>query len=195
MIKTPAKKFPGTLFLIVGPSRVGKDSILRGVLRAPSLRLHKVVTATTRACRSNEIPGKTYEFLSEEEFRRRLRAREFLEWAPVRGFKFGTPREPLKTLMRRGRRAIQQIDVRGIDSLRRIPWLQIVTIFILPGDVADLRKRLLTQDFTPAQRRLRWRETVSELKRSAEYDFRVVNVRGKLQEAIHETKEIIRAVR
>jgi guanylate kinase len=192
--KRPTKK-TGTLFLIVGPSRVGKDSIMAGVLRRKSLKLKKLVTVTTRECRPNEVPGKSYHYVSEAGFDKWQKSGQLLEWAPVRGYKFGTPKEPLLSWLKKGERVIQQVDVRGATALSKIKALNVFSIFILPGDLNDLKKRLNTQHFSPAQRKIRWQETLDEISRQKDFDFRVVNKRGHLQEAINEVAQVIEMVR
>jgi guanylate kinase len=193
--KTKISKEPGTLFLIVGPSRVGKDSIMNGVLRHKSLGLKKLVTVTTRECRPNEVPGKSYHYVSAEGFAKWQKSGELLEWAPVRGYKFGTPKEPLLTWIKQGKRVIQQIDVRGATALKKVKALNVFTIFILPGDIQDLKRRLNTQHFSPEQRKIRWQETVDEIRRQKEFDYRIVNRRNHLKEAINEAVEIIQMVK
>lgn len=181
----------GTLYLLVGPSRVGKDSILRGLLKLKALRLRKLVTCTTRPRRPHEVAGQTYHYLSEDEFMRQLAKKQFLEWAPVRHHRFGTPSQPLLTWLKAGYDVLQQIDIRGADALRRVKGIRVVTIFILPGSVEELRRRMRAAAFTPEQRRIRWQETRRELKKQTAYDFRVVNAEGQLHRAIREVAEII----
>ena len=195
--RSPQQKHqrPGTLFLLVGPSRVGKDSILKALLRTPSLKLRKLVTVTTRERRPREVPGRTYHYVSEDEFIRRQQQHAFLEWAPVRNHRFGTPCEPLLTWLNAGQDVVQQVDVRGADALRTHGDLHVVTIFILPGSVDDLKRRLDQPAFTPEQRRIRWQEALHELQKQTEYDYRVVNTVGKLDQAVAEVVGIIRAVR
>lgn len=168
---------------------------MRALLRRPTLRLRKLVTVTTRPPRPGEVKGHWYHFVSEAEFDARLKRGDFLEWAPVRGYKFGTPKEPLRTWLTKGYRVIQQIDVRGAASLSRVPWIRAKTIFILPGSVTDLKNRLQSKHFSPEQRKIRWQETVNELKQQVVYDFRVVNEWGKLKEAVDEAALFIRMIR
>lgn len=186
-------KKQGTLYLLVGPSRVGKDSILRGLLKRRELRLRKLVTITSREKRAGEIGGKTYHFISEDEFSRRIRKNEFLEWAPVRNHRFGTPRQPLLSWLKSGHDVIQQVDVRGADVLQRLKFLNVVTIFILPGSMEELKDRLNNKIFSPEQKRIRWAETITELRKQTEYDYRVINAKGELGRAIREVAEIIKA--
>jgi guanylate kinase len=183
------------LFLLVGPSRVGKDSIMKALLRIRSLRLRKLVTVTTRERRPHEVAGKTYRYVSEATFSQMVRAGRFFEWAPVRRHRFGTPREPLRSWLEAGHSVLQQIDVRGAAALRRIPGLKVVAIFILPGSIAELRHRLFKKSFTPEQQRIRWQETLAELRRQTEFDYRVVNAEGQLPRAVREVAEIIHAIR
>lgn len=192
--KQPPQQFLGTLFLLVGPSRVGKDTILRALLRRRSLGLVKLVTMTTRARRTGETAGKTYHYVSDDVFKEQIASKQLLEWAPVRNFKYGTPKEPLLTLLQSGKNVIQQVDVRGAAALRQIPNIKTVTIFILPGSLAELKVRLASNTFTPEQRHVRWLETEQELARQTEFDYRIVNTQGKLRQAVDEAAGIIRSV-
>ncbi|MFA7286439.1 MAG: guanylate kinase [Patescibacteria group bacterium] len=194
MTPKPLKqKNTGTLFLLVGPSRVGKDTILRSLLRRRSLGLVKLVTMTTRLRRPGEIAGKTYHYVSDDAFQERIAKKQLLEWAPVRNYKYGTPKEPLLTLLQQGHNVIQQIDVRGAAALRA-RTLRTITIFILPGSLAELKVRLSSNTFTPEQRRVRWTETEQELARQTEFDYRIVNTQGKLGQAVDEVAAIIRSI-
>lgn len=186
-------KKQGTLFLLVGPSRVGKDSILRGLLKMKSLKLRKSVTMTTREKRPGEVAGQTYHFVSEDAFFRKIKNHELLEWAPVRNHRFGTPKEPLLSWLRAGHNVIQQVDVRGADVISRLRFLKVITIFILPGSLNELKERLNNRHFSLEQRRIRWVEALWELKKQIEYDYRVINTKGHLQTAIDEVAEIIKA--
>lgn len=187
-------KKQGTLFLIVGPSQVGKDAIIKQLLRLPSLKLRKVVTATTRASRPGEIHGRNYYFISNQEFDRRIKRSEFFEWAYVQTHRSGTPREPLMTWLKVGHNVIQHIDVKGADILQTIPGLKTVSIFILPGSIRELRQRFNRRRFTPREARVRWQTTLFELAQQVKYDYRVVNVEGQLSTAVREVADIIRAV-
>ncbi|PJE76183.1 hypothetical protein COV04_00820 [Candidatus Uhrbacteria bacterium CG10_big_fil_rev_8_21_14_0_10_48_11] len=191
-MKQSAKK-SGVLFLLVGPSRVGKDTILKAILRRRSLRLKKLVTMTTRPRRPREIDGKTYYYVDDATFLKTAKSDGLLEWAPVRNYRFGTPKEPLMTWLRQGQNVLQQVDVRGAAALRRIKGVHTISIFILPGSVEVLRQRLNSKGFTPTERRIRWKETVAELKRQTEFDYRVVNAKGKLRQAVDEVAGIIQA--
>lgn len=167
---------------------------MRGLLKLKSLELRKLVTATTRERRPREVNGKTYYYVSEERFKGMIAHGELLEWAPVRRHRFGTPREPLLSWLKRGWSVIQQIDVRGADALRHLRWLNVVTIFILPGSVGELKRRLNSKAFSPAERRIRWRETMREFMKQPEYDYRVVNAEGRLAQTIAEVAGIIRSL-
>jgi len=184
----------GTLFIIVGPSRVGKDSILRALLKRRSLGLKKLVTTTTRPRRPREIAGRTYHYLTEAEFVKKIKNNELLEWAPVRNYRFGTPKEPLMTWLSHGQNVIQQVDVRGATAMKKIKSLKTTTIFILPGSIKELKKRFDATTFTSAQRKIRWEETTSELKRQTEFDYRVVNSEGKIDKTVKEVAQIIEAI-
>ena len=186
-------KKQGTLFLIVGPSQVGKDAIIKRLLHMPSLKLRKVVTATTRAPRPGEIHGRNYYFISNQEFDKRIKRGEFFEWAYVQTHRSGTPREPLTTWLKTGHAVIQHIDVKGADVIQKIPSLNTVSIFVLPGTVSELRQRFNRRRFVPREARVRWRTTLAELAQQIKYDYRVVNAEGQLSTTVREVAEIIKA--
>lgn len=192
-LNSSRKKTDGILFFIVGPSQVGKNAIIKRLLRIRSLHLHDVVTVTTRAPRPGEIAGKSYRFVTDARFDRMLKDKQFFEWAHIQTHRSGTPREPLLSWMRRGWNAIQDIDVQGADALRHHPELKVVTIFILPESLAALRARFNRRKFTPHEAKVRWQTTLRELKQQHKYDYRVVNVEGKLEQAVSEVAMIIRA--
>lgn len=130
----------GHLIVISGPSGAGKTSVCQALLeRLPNAVWS--VSATTRPQRPGDVPGETYEFLSEEEFDARRRAGAFLESAEYVGHRYGTPRGFVEEALSAGKNVIMEIDVQGgIQVARRMP--ESLRVFILPPDAASLRNRL-----------------------------------------------------
>ena len=190
-----ATKKQGTLFLIVGPSQVGKDSIIRALLKRRSLQLRKVVTMTTRQKRPKEIDNVSYFFVSDDEFDREIQRGNLMEWVHIQSHRSGSPKHPTIDLLKRGQNLILHIDVYGADMLMKRKDLRTFSIFIAPGSLDDIKRRLMKKHFSEHERKVRWQTTVKEMKRIADYDVRVINVQGKLNQTIHEVEEIIRAVR
>lgn len=193
--KKPASRHRGTLFLLIGPSQVGKDTILHRLLRMRSLDLHRVVTTTTRSPRPGEIPGQTYVYVNEKEFDAMRRRGDLLEWASVQTHHSGTPRQPLMSWLAQGHNALQHIDVKGADTLMKRSDMKVVAIFVLPRSVEELRRRFLRRPFSRQERAVRWATTLNELQQQSKYDFRVVNAEGRLREAVEEVAQIIRSIR
>jgi len=130
----------GGLVIISGPSGVGKSSICAALLdRLPGAVWS--VSVTTRPQRPGDVPGQTYEFVSEEEFQRRSAAGHFLEEAVYCGHRYGTPKAPVEAAIRDGRVVVMEIDVQGaIQAAARMP--DSFRIFILPPTPESLRARL-----------------------------------------------------
>lgn len=130
----------GALVVISGPSGAGKTSICDELLkRIP--RSCWSVSVTTRARRGNEIDGRHYRFISEEEFRRLVERGELLEYAQYLGHWYGTPRAFVAESLAAGRTVIMEIDVQGAAQVaRQVP--ESIRVFILPPTMETLRARL-----------------------------------------------------
>jgi guanylate kinase len=130
----------GRLFVITGPSGVGKGTLIRRLLeRMPELQLS--VSATTRAPRPGERDGVDYHFLSEEEFDRMIREGRLLEHATYSGNRYGTPRSEVEPRLAAGRSVVLEIEVQGARQIREaVP--EAVQVFIAPPSPAALRQRL-----------------------------------------------------
>ncbi|MHC5108244.1 MAG: guanylate kinase [Planctomycetota bacterium] len=136
----PEKGSRGKLIVISGPSGAGKTSICNALLEQLP---HAVwsVSATTRPMRPGDVDGETYEFLTDEEFDRRVQDGEFLETATYIGHRYGTPRKPVEDAVRNGKYVIMEIDVQGgAQVAERMP--SSVRIFVLPPNQASLKARL-----------------------------------------------------
>lgn len=185
----------GRVFVISGPSGVGKDTI-KNRLRESGFPLGFCVTATTRPPRPGECHGIDYFFLSEEEFRAKLDRGEFIEHAINHGKHwYGIPIEGLRAGMRTGDDVLVTPDVKGAATLRAlIP--QAISIFLAPANLEELKRRI--ED--PKSGRLedleqRMRTASAEMRRMGEFDYVVVNENGKLDESVKAVKAIITAER
>lgn len=169
------------LFVVSGPSGVGKSTLLRRLVSdLPDLAF--VVSHTTRPMRAGEQDGRDYHFVTEAEFDALVEADAFVEWAEVHRRRYGTSRAALAA--GGGVDLLIEVDVQGADALRReIP--EAVTIFIAPPDFADLETRLAGRGRdSPEEVRRRLRTARSELPRAGAYDHTVVNrtVPGTVEE-------------
>jgi len=170
----PQPKEPGLLIVISGPSGVGKDTILRRLFQlAPELKYS--VSYTTRAPRPGEIDGQSYTFVTEDEFKRLIEAKEFLEWAQVYDQYYGTSRKRVEDALARGEDIILKIDVQGAAFVKkRKP--DALFIFITPPSTDELLQRLTGRNTeSPAALERRQREALVELGLAKDYEHVVCN--------------------
>lgn len=185
------KKQP-KIFIISGPSRSGKNCIIKALLRRRSLNLEKVITATSRLKRSGEKDGRDYYFLTDGAFQERIKQEYFLEWAKLRGGQyFGTPKAELKRITAKKKNIIMTIDVQGAKQVAKMRD-DIVRIFIKPDSVQNIKKRMKIAGFSKEQIAIRLNDMKRELKEARYYDYAVVNREGKLSDAIDEVAGIIK---
>lgn len=162
------------LFVISGPSGAGKGTLL-AELRKQRPDLGLTVSATTRSPRPGEVDGTSYYFLSDEEFRRRVAAGEFVEWAEVHGHLYGTLVSEVKRLLAKGHSLVLEIDVQGALNVRKV-YPDAVLVFIEPPSLQVLEERLRgrgTED--EASIELRLTNARHEMELADQYDVRIVN--------------------
>lgn len=162
------------LFVISGPSGAGKGTLL-AELRKQRPDLGLTVSATTRSPRPGEVDGTSYYFLSDEEFRRRIAAGEFVEWAEVHGHLYGTLVSEVKRLLAKGHSLVLEIDVQGALNVRKV-YPDAVLVFIEPPSLQILEERLRgrgTED--EASIELRLKNARHEMELADQYDVRIVN--------------------
>jgi guanylate kinase len=176
--------------VISGPSGAGKSSFVKELLRRyPALEYS--VSATTRARRPHEVDGKDYFYLTREEFRRRVDAGEFVEWAEVHGEWYGTLRSQTDRTLADGKNVLLDIDVQGGQAVRRI-YADAVLIFVLPPSLADLEERLRGRGTDSDDRiRLRLENAKREIALAHEYDYAIVN--DDLEAATRKVAAIVEA--
>ena len=178
------------VFVITGPSGVGKGTLIRGLLaRIPELELS--VSATTRQPRPGERDGVAYHFLSDEEFDRKVKAGAFVEHAAYSGRRYGTLRSELERRTSAGVPVVLEIEVQGARQVRStLP--SAVQIFIVPPSDHALRERLVgrgTDDPEEIERRL----AVAERELAARDEFHHQVVNDRQEEAVAELERVVRA--
>ncbi|MDR2106658.1 MAG: guanylate kinase [Coriobacteriales bacterium] len=164
----------GNLYVVSGPSGVGKGTLLSSVLQ----RLGSVwlsVSATTRAPREGEADGVQYFFINDEEFDRLIAVDGLLEWATVHGERYGTIRKEVVRRLDQGTDVILEIDPQGaLQVHEKLP--QATLIFIAPPSLEDLEQRLrgrATEDEASIRRRMA--NAVKELEYRNRYQVVIVN--------------------
>ena len=164
----------GRVFVITGPSGVGKGTLIRTLLeRVPELEL--AVSATTRAPRPGEEHGVHYHFLDDAEFARRVEAGDFLEHAEYSGRRYGTLRSELERRTAAGASVVLEIEVQGARQVAdTMP--DAIRVFIAPPSEDTLRLRLVGRGHeTPEQIDARLRVARSELAAVGEFPHVVLN--------------------
>ncbi len=161
----------GRLFVIAGPSGVGKDTLIReAVGRWP---FYLSVSATTRPPRAGEVDGRDYHFISDEEFDAWLEEDRFLEWNRHFDRRYGTPRHVVDERLDAGTDVVLEIDVEGAKQVRqRMP--EAILIFIEPPSLEALEERLTRRGDTRDVRE-RLARAERELALAPRYDHRIVN--------------------
>ena len=177
------------MFVITGPSGVGKGTLIRGLReRLPELELS--VSATTRAPRPGERDGIDYHFLSPDEFDRRVAAGDFVEHAVYSGNRYGTLRTELQRRLDAGVPVVLEIEVQGARQVRRA-MPDAVAVFIAPPSLDALRARLIGRGTDSSeQMEERMRTAARELEAQPEFGHVVVN--DRLEDAVERLVEIVR---
>jgi guanylate kinase len=177
------------VFVITGPSGVGKGTLIRTLLgRVPGLELS--VSATTRGPRLGETQGVDYHFLDDREFDRRVEAGEFVEHAIYSGRRYGTLRSDLDQRLARGAPVVLEIEVQGARQIAET-MPEAVRIFIAPPSEAALRARLVGRGTNPP-RDMDARLQTARDELAARDEFGHVVVNDRLERAVAELVTIVR---
>jgi len=183
----------GLMFVLSSPSGAGKTTLTRLLVQKED-NIDLSISVTTRKRRPSEVDGVHYHFLSREEFEKMRDAGELLEWAEVHGNYYGTPAKPVEKALAKGKDVLFDIDYQGTRQLYKKASSDVVSIFILPPSIAEMKKRIrrrATEDEMTIKKRL---ETAKhELKRWGEYDYVVIN--DDLDAAFADIHSILQAER
>lgn len=183
----------GLMLVLSSPSGAGKSTIARNLLHDdPAISLS--VSVTTRARRGSEIDGKDYHFISKREFEIMRDTGGLLESAEVHGNFYGTPFEPVQKAMDEGRDMLFDIDWQGALQMFEAARADIVSIFILPPSMAELKNRLIrrAEDAEDVINR-RLENARLEMQHWDEYQYPLIN--DDLDTCFADVKAILRAER
>jgi guanylate kinase len=183
----------GLLIVLSSPSGAGKSTISR-LLLAADRDVTMSVSATTRPKRPGEVDDVDYHFVDDATFDRMVAAGEFVEWAYVFGYRYGTPKAPVKQALRDGRDILFDIDWQGARQLEPDFGEHLVTIFLLPPSMAELVRRLRARG-TDSEAVIadRMRRSADEIDHWAEYQYILVN--HDMAECLEKVQAIVTAER
>ena len=177
------------MFVITGPSGVGKGTLIRALLeRVPELELS--VSATTRTPRPGERDGVDYHFLTDADFDGRVIAGDFVEHASYAGRRYGTLRSELEERLARGAPVVLEIEVQGARQVREA-MPEAVQVFIAPPSEEALRARLVGRG-TDAPQEVEARLATAREELRAQREFPHVIVNDRLEDAVAELEELVR---
>lgn len=185
----PKFKKLGSIFVISAPSGSGKTTIAsKLVQRIPNLSYS--VSVTTRKPRQGEINSKHYYFVTEDEFKRKIKNNELIEWTKVYGDYYGTPKKFLLDSINKNRDVIMDLDIKGALNIKKMFPQNSTTIFLMPPSLKELKARLRKREknnFSNIKKRIL--EVKKEIPFSKKYDYIVVN--DTLSTAIKKIEKII----
>lgn len=186
----------GIFFLMVGPSGVGKGTILQRIQEEwkNDERFLFPVTATTRAPREGEVDGKDYFFMSKEDFKQGIEDGEFLEYAIVHGENYyGLPKKQVFDALKNGVNVIRELDIQGLWNLQKIlPPEDLYSIFLTPPSMAELEKRIRDRSPLPEDEIARRLESAkNEIINSRDCNITVTSLTGKVNVVKVDIKNLI----
>jgi guanylate kinase len=184
----------GMILILSSPSGAGKTTLTRMLMQDSELDLTLSVSVTTRQQRSSEVDGIHYHFIKRGEFDRLKAAGELLESAEVHGNGYGTPRAPVEKVLAEGRDMLFDVDWQGAAQVRERLGDDVVSIFVLPPSMRELRARLERRaEDTAASIEARFQNARHEIERWRDYHYVVVN--DDLHRAYGDVKTIVTAER
>jgi guanylate kinase len=180
----------GKLIIISAPSGAGKTTIVKHLLKS-DLNLEFSVSATTRSPRPGERDGEDYYFFSIEEFRKRVRNDEFVEWQEVyKDHYYGTLKSEIDRIWNKGSHVVFDVDAMGGINLKKKYGNRAAALFVMPPSVPELEMRLINRGKdTPEKVKMRVEKAGNEMKLANQFDFIVVN--RELDRALSEAVAIV----
>jgi len=184
----------GMILILSSPSGAGKTTLTRMLLQDKALDLTLSVSVTTRARRSSEVDGVHYHFIDRHQYDLMKGGGDLLEAAEVHGNGYGTPRRPVEEILAQGRDMLFDIDWQGAAQVREALGSDVVSVFVLPPSMGELRARLERRaEDSAATIGKRLENAKREIERWRLYDYVVVN--DDLQSAYRSVVSILAAER
>lgn len=181
----------GILFVLSGPSGVGKGTVRQAIMEEDNIQLHYSISVTTRKPREEEEEGVDYFFKTKQQFEEMIENEELLEWATYVGNYYGTPIAYVEETLNQGNDVLLEIEVQGALQVKE-HFPEAVFIFLMPPSLSELKTRI-TNRGTEAEHLINNRMTVAieEIKLMDHYDYVVEN--DKIQLACNRIRAIVSA--
>ena len=178
--------------IISAPSGSGKTTICKYLQKLDS-SINFSVSCTTRQKRANEVEGKDYFFITNEEFEKKINDAKFIEWEQIHGnFYYGTLKSTLEDAINKNRIILLELDVKGAMSVKKLYPTKSLSIFIEPPSVEDLKIRLQKRGTDNNERiNKRLERLNSEIQYKSNFDYHVIN--DELNKAVNEIMNIIKS--
>ena len=169
------QKERGSLVVISGPSGAGKDTVVAKYLRKRNSNAWLSISCTSRDMRPGDKEGKSYYFISKEEFENKIENGDFLEYALYNGNYYGTPKEHIEEHLQNGEDVFLVIEVQGALKVKELVP-ESICIFIMPPSMRELRKRLVGRKTESKEKVLnRFKTAYQEINEVANYNYVVTN--------------------
>jgi guanylate kinase len=182
----------GKVFVFAAPSGSGKTTIIKNILNSfPDIVFS--ISATTRKKRENEVHGKDYFFLTEEEFKTKIERNEFIEWERFYDYYYGTLKSFVDETLGRCKSVLLDLDVKGAVSIKKL-YPEAALIFIAPPSMEILETRLRSRGTdSAADLAKRIERAKFEMTFKDKFDYIIVN--DDLQKAVEQAKTIIKEIK
>ena len=175
-METKSTKQTGMLFVVSGPSGSGKSTLCKAA--AAQAEAHLSVSTTTRPPGSTEVDGKDYYFIGEDDFLAEIKARQYLEYARVFDYYYGTPAQPVMEKLNQGKTVVLEIDVQGGEQVFE-KYPEAIGVLIVPPSLDEMNRRLCHRgrdDTETINKRLdKARAEVERARSNQQYRYIVVN--------------------
>lgn len=181
----------GKIFVISGPSGVGKGTIVEVILKNSALNLYWAKSYTTRSKRESDKTENHYIFVDENKFHQLEKEGEIIESNLYNGSWYGSSKKEIDKALQNGKNVLKEVEVNGGTAYKKI-YPDAILIFV-KADLADIKNRLISRgQNTKEEIEVRLETAKEELKYEKEYNYSVINPEGKPEKAIEEVGKIIK---
>lgn len=180
----------GMLIVISGPTGAGKDEVIKELIKRNSDKLYLSVSLTTRAKKAGDIEGVNYNFISRQEFFKKVEQGLFLEWGEVHENYFGTLKHTVKRKLDEGINVVLSVDIKGALKVKEV-YDDAIFIFVLPSSIDRLKERIKDKTESPEALARKFNSAYAEINSISKYNYGVVA--KNIDEAVAKIEHIISA--